>query len=232
MNIIDPMVGVPAYEATPALMSLTEVAPAKIDGRTLRSERTHERIVGATLALIREGDPQPRTADIAERAGVSVRSIFQHFADTEALFVAVADKVVQEVINLTRPIPEGASLRERIDALVEQHAGASETLLPIIRSIAANQGHSPALAERSRAGRLFARHRTEIALRPELDSLPAPLRLGTLDSLSAATDWDVWANLRTHHGLDIGAATAVLRRLVRSVIEASLAEAGKAIDAR
>lgn len=198
----------------------------KVDGRTLRSERTRERIVGAALDLIREGEAQPRTAVIADRAGVSVRSIFQHFADTEALFIAVADRVVRDVLKLARAIPESASLDDRVGALLEQRAEICETLMPLLRSAAIHQSASTSLAERARAGRMYARFRSEQVLRPELDRLPPSVRQETLDALTAAMDWETWANLRLQYGLEPRGAASVMRRMLVSILGHALAEAG------
>lgn len=56
------------------------------DGRSDRGVRTHERIVIALFELIKEGNLQPRGEEIAERAGVAVRTIFRHFDDMDGLF--------------------------------------------------------------------------------------------------------------------------------------------------
>lgn len=212
----------------PIMTDPKPVQVAKVDGRTLRSERTRERIVGAALDLIREGEAQPRTAVIADRAGVSVRSIFQHFADTEALFIAVADRVVRDVLKLARAIPESASLEDRVNALLEQRAEICETLMPLLRSAAIHQSGSASLAERARAGRMYARFRSEQVLRPELDRLPPAVRQETLDALTAAMDWETWANLRLQYGLEARGAAAVMRRMLVSILGHALAEAGSA----
>jgi TetR/AcrR family transcriptional regulator of autoinduction and epiphytic fitness len=60
-------------------------APATTDGRVLRGERNREAIVEALLELYQEGDPQPPARAIAERAGVSLRTVFQHFNDMDTL---------------------------------------------------------------------------------------------------------------------------------------------------
>ena len=56
------------------------------DGRVLRGERNRSAIVEALLALLEEGGAKPSAKEIAERAGVSLRSVFQHFDDMEALY--------------------------------------------------------------------------------------------------------------------------------------------------
>ena len=62
----------------------------------------------ALLELLDEGDVRPTAERIAERAGVSERSVFQHFADREALFQAVAARQYERVVPTLEPIPRGA----------------------------------------------------------------------------------------------------------------------------
>ena len=84
-----------------------------IDGRTARSQRTRSAIVAACIELVEEGDLRPTAPRVAERAGVSVRSVFQHFDDLEGLFAAVGDRVrmtltfaESEPIEVTMPVRE------------------------------------------------------------------------------------------------------------------------------
>ena len=57
----------------------TPAKPVRIDGRRQRSERTRQTIVEAYLALLRDSPHIPTAAQIAERAGYSVRSLFERF---------------------------------------------------------------------------------------------------------------------------------------------------------
>ena len=61
------------------------------DGRRLRSERSRQAIIDASLALIEEGVLVPTAQQISERAGVGIRACFLHFTDMENLF-ATADE--------------------------------------------------------------------------------------------------------------------------------------------
>ena len=58
--------------------------PAR-DGRTTRSARTRDAVIEALHALIVAGDPKPNAQRIAERAGVSTRTVFAHFASLDDL---------------------------------------------------------------------------------------------------------------------------------------------------
>ena len=108
----------------------------KVDGRTLRSERTHKRIIDAVIQLVEEGNPHLRTAEIAERAEVSVRSIFQHFPDLEALYLSVADAQLRGILADLQPVRTDGDLEERVAALVSERAKLSERTLPM-RKLAA-----------------------------------------------------------------------------------------------
>ena len=63
------------------------------DGRRQRSERSQTAIIEAALALMEEGTLVPTAQQIADRAGVGIRSFFRHFADMDSLFLA-ADEML------------------------------------------------------------------------------------------------------------------------------------------
>ena len=70
------------------MLDSADVTP--LDGRIARSRRTRAAIVEALVTLLEEGNPQPTVEEIAARASVAPRTVFQHYADREALFAAVA----------------------------------------------------------------------------------------------------------------------------------------------
>ena len=51
------------------------------DGRAARALRTRQAVADALLRLLEEGELRPTSRMIAEKAGVSERTIFQHFED-------------------------------------------------------------------------------------------------------------------------------------------------------
>src|SRR5687768_11876679 len=57
----------------------------KLDGRKARSQRSREAVVQAVLAFVREGKPRPSATQIARRAKVSRRVVFNQFKDMERL---------------------------------------------------------------------------------------------------------------------------------------------------
>src|SRR5918993_5802611 len=98
------------------------------DGRTVRAERTRQALVDALFALVDDGDLRPTAERIAKRAGVSERSVFQHFPDREALFEAVARQQYGKVVRELEPVDASRPLRERIDAFVAERARMLEQI--------------------------------------------------------------------------------------------------------
>ena len=72
-------------------------------GRGDRVARTREAIVSSALALAMDGEVAPIVRDIAKLAGVSARTVFQHFADTAELYVAVLGRVLTAVRGEAQP---------------------------------------------------------------------------------------------------------------------------------
>jgi AcrR family transcriptional regulator len=209
----------------PAAAPASEAPPAGQDGRAARSRRTREAVIDALHALIAEGDPKPNAARIAERAGVSSRTIFAHFATLEDLYRATAERATALVISLLTPIEPTDPLDERIDSLCAQRARVNEEIGPLRRAAALQEPFSPALAEARRYGRQASRAQLERVLAAELAALdPAtrPGRLATLDALISGESWDL---LRTTHDLAPDEARRAVGAAVRALLPRDAAPA-------
>ncbi|HEV7760171.1 MAG TPA: TetR/AcrR family transcriptional regulator [Acidimicrobiales bacterium] len=202
------------------------IKPAKavrptMDGRSARALRTREAIVDACIGLVEEGQLRPTAPRVAERAGVSVRSVFQHFADLPALHIAVTERIVERVAVLLHPVDPRSALDDRLPAFVRHRAALLEAITPFRR--AANV-HGPFAPEIQRALRLANRYlREEVAgaFQPELARVPARERREVLDGLSTALSWSAWDALRTEAECSIEQASAVTTRMVTALLAAA-----------
>jgi TetR/AcrR family transcriptional regulator of autoinduction and epiphytic fitness len=196
-------------------------AAQKIDGRTARARRTREAIVDAVLGLLDAGDLRPSVEDIAARAGVSPRSIFQHFGDRETLLRAVGMRQTERVSRIVEHLPDTGPFDERLEAFVEQRARVLEFITPVRRSAVLNEPFSEGSHAGLQAFRAFKRAEAQRVFAPELDARPAAEREEVVRALGAATDWNTWEALRAHQGLSVADARAVMRRTVRALLGAS-----------
>jgi AcrR family transcriptional regulator len=187
----------------------------RIDGRTARSERTRNAIVDAHIQLIEDGDLRPTADRIAKLAGVSLRALWSHFADMEALFAASGQRILDRRDAATEAIPASLPLARRIDAYCRQQARLLEQIAPAARASALKEPFSPALQRyrRSHIDRVREDLRTLFAT--ELDG--DPVRLAALTGISM---WPTWGTWRDAMGLDPDAARAALASSVTALLTA------------
>ena len=74
-----------------------EQATAMFDGRKVRRRNNRRRIVAAMLELVRDGAISPGAEEVAERAGVGLRTVFRHFDDMESLYREMAEAMRHEL---------------------------------------------------------------------------------------------------------------------------------------
>lgn len=183
--------------------------PLRIDGRRLRSERTKQLILEAFLALLRENPTPPTAAQIAERAGYSVRSIFERFPDLVALRVAAADYSLAQAAALAPPRHVDGDRQTRIRSQVETRAGTCERGVALWRVFLQMVDESEELKLRVRVARQRTIDRMELMYRPELSTLGETERKYLLVALEAITDMESWARMREMYGLSFEDACAV-----------------------
>jgi AcrR family transcriptional regulator len=189
-------------------------APTKVDGRRLRSERTRQLIIEAYMALARESRQVPTAQQIAERAGYSVRSVFERFPDLHALRIAATDYAIAEGRNEGSLRDVDGDRATRIRSQVHSRAQGCEKWLPLWRVLNNQNEGSEELEKRIRMVRELVRMRIELMFHKELSALPEPRRRDTMIALEAITDYESWGRMRELYGLSFEDACAVWMRAV------------------
>ena len=191
------------------------VAPeTRVDGRRLRSERTRRLIIEAYIALVRETGQMPTAAQIAERAGYSVRSIFERFPDLTALRVAVTDYAIAEARANAALRDLDADRLTRIRSQVEQRGRGCERWLPLWRVLSSGLSEAPDLQQRIGMIRQLIVMRMEMMFRPELSSVSDGVRKKIMLALESLLDFESWARMRELYGLSFEEASAVWIRAI------------------
>ncbi|MFV2100980.1 TetR/AcrR family transcriptional regulator [Micromonospora sp. LOL_024] len=189
----------------------------RVDGRTARAERTRAAIVEAHLALIAEGDLRPTGERIADRAGISLRTLWTNFKDMETLFEASGAELLRQQDAAWRPISPTLPLAKRVDAYCRQRAKLLQLIAPSAR---AAQMREPSSAQ-LRRNRLkhIARVRAEVEqlFAGEIDRAD-PGRQQVVDAVVVASTWPAWSTLRDGLGLGVDAARAVMARTIGALL--------------
>lgn len=177
------------------------------DGRVVRANRTRDNVVDALLALLDEGNLRPTAREIAERANVSLRSVYVHFDDVEQLFHAAAVRHYERLDDVRSELPTKGTLEERIVAFVDRRARIYEVGKNVAHAAVLQEPFSPAMrsildearrASWSEIDKVFGRDlkgRARIRQRAALDVLTQP---------------GSWRILRGQHRMSIDDAKAVM----------------------
>jgi TetR/AcrR family transcriptional regulator of autoinduction and epiphytic fitness len=188
------------------------------DGRTIRAERTRQALVDALFALLDEGELRPTAERIAKRAGVSERSVFQHFPDREALFEAVARQQYERVFSGLEPVDSSRPLPERLDAFVGQRARLLEESSSLRQAAILLEHDSEVVAGWLESWRRAAATEVERVFRRELESYERGERAVLLGALVSAASGPVWEGYRLHQRMSAERARAAMRRTLAALL--------------
>ena len=186
----------------------------KVDGRRERTKRTRAAIVAALTGLLDEGRIEPTAAQIAERAGVAVRSIAQHFASREELLLAVAQHHGERLAH--KPVDVGGSLEERVEAFVAARSKALEASMAMRRAAAVVLGRSPAVTHALEAAAKERRKETSGLFAAEIAASADPPAVER--AVALVTSGRAWDAMRVEMGLGARAAREQLVFMLRSAL--------------
>ncbi len=197
---------------------MTTAPDEAIDGRRLRSERSRDAVVDALLALYEAGHLRPGVALIAERAGVSERSVFRHFEDLDSLIESAADRQFAKVGHLFAPPLTDGSRSTRVAALVEQRLTLHDAIAPVLRAAVLLEPESERIREMFAWRRSMLNQQVERQFATELNKRSNDDSRELLDALGAASGVEAIEHLRHHLGLSRSRAAAALARTLFALL--------------
>ncbi|MVU83776.1 TetR family transcriptional regulator [Nocardia sp. ET3-3] len=184
--------------------------------RRRNPEQTRRAIIEGLLSAVHDGEFDPTTRGIAERAGVSERSIFVHFPTRTALLSAVVDQQSDEVEKLIAEADPELPLAQRIDAVVRQSEAIfalqrEPRVLGLIESL-----RTPAVDARMRLTDKRIRDALGRVFAPELDRNEGDQ---LLDLIDATLGWPYRHHLVDRRGLSKRAASDAIRRALTAMLD-------------
>jgi AcrR family transcriptional regulator len=184
-----------------------------VDGRTIRREKSRQRIIDAIIELVTDGKLEPTAEDVAVLANVTTRTVFRHFKDMEGLYREIVADMHAETDALRVPFEPDRDWREQFDELVARRTNLFECYTNRLLLSESLRSRSPAIADEMDV--LVSQLREGLKARlPEaivVDSI-------ALASLEVALGWEVWIRLRRDQGLSVNRARSVVQKLTDSVL--------------
>ncbi|MEZ5298868.1 MAG: TetR/AcrR family transcriptional regulator [Ilumatobacteraceae bacterium] len=187
------------------------VEPA-VDGRRRRRELGRIAVVDAVIDLILDGGGPPTAEQIADRADVSVASVYRYFESLDELRRVGVQRYFERIDHLIAIPDIGVGpLPDRIDALVGARLDFYRSTEPINRM---SRHQAPDVAEmRTTLQRVRATLADQIAqhFAPELADLTPTAKRDRVAVIAALTSFEAW-DLLHDQGLD----RAAIRRAWRT----------------
>jgi len=186
--------------------------------QTARAEQAHAnttRLLDATVALVQEtAHVREVTLDqVAQRAGVTVRTILRRFGSREGLFSA-AFRHLFVTTHRERAFAESGDVDAAVEALMDFYERLGDLNIRVLE-----QEHElPVLHELMELGRREHRRWVEQVFAPQLALLDSRGRQQRVIELYAATDVYLWKLFRRDFHLSRPQTSATFRNLVSAVL--------------
>ncbi len=191
-----------------------------LDGRTARRDRNSEAVLDTVLAMFEEGNLVPTVDQVAERSGVSLRSVYRYFEDMEALLrTAIARRVAfVEPLFLLPQLGEGP-LDKRITRLVDHRLTLYTSMRPVLRAALLRAPHAPLIAAQVAYRRRQLTDQVRAQFAPELATMGRTRADAVAACVDVLCEFESMEHLREQHGL----STARARKAIITGVSALLA---------
>jgi AcrR family transcriptional regulator len=193
------------------------------DGRTARRDRNSDAVLDTVHEMFVEGNFSPSVEDVAARSGVSLRSVYRYFEDTEALLHLAIERrttLVGELYALDG-LGEGP-LADRVLSLVNQRLVIHSKLAPTIRAAMLRAPFSPQIADQVRQRRDLLAAQVAAQFAEEAGTLPKSRGEELLAGIDALCSFDTMEDLRVRRGMSISRARRVMIGGVTALLSASV----------
>ena len=185
------------------------VAP---DGRRAWRDRNRLAVVDALLDLYAEGNLRPDAQEVAERSGVSKRSVFRYFEDRDDLDRAAIHRQQHRVRHLiVLPGIGQGPLESRIHAIARQRVELFREVHPAALVSRIRAPFHGVIAEELEQSRRFFTRQVERQFAPELSAMDEPRRTETLAAADALCSFETY-HLLSGRGHEAGVIQAAVRR--------------------
>lgn len=201
-------------------MDQTTEPDSRVDGRTARRDRNRLAVLDAVLELFEEGNLNPGVHEVADRSGVSLRSVYRYFEDLDELITAAIDRHLQRTRSLfdIELIGEGP-LNERIHRFTERRLRLFDAMRVIYRASRVRAASDPQVQSGLMDTYQWLGEQTHRMFAPELRRIEdLQARTDTRHAIDVLTQFDSLEHLRHRCGLDREETIGFLRRSLGSLL--------------
>lgn len=190
------------------------------DGRRRRRAQNREAVIDAFVTLIGSGRFDASTTEIAEQAGISARSLFRYFDDTDDLVqAAIARHHDKAKPFITVAATPDEPLARRIAAVAVARARLWDTVEASARVARMRAPVNPVLAAELARNRALQRAQLEELFAPELGAMEPDDARATLAAVEVLCSFEAHDLIRHDQGLEPGVSEAAVVRALTALLK-------------
>lgn len=193
---------------------IVDMAEAPPDGRAQRRVATMVKLVDAHTRLLRAGELAPTSVQVAEEAGVSLRTLWAAFGDMEALLEATTAYWTEASMALRSRIDPALPFDDRVARFAADCEHFNEFLAPAGRAAVVRLPYSPTLQANRKEQIANLRRAVDETFAAEL----ATRGEGVRDQVLAAASWPTWLLYRDDLGYSASGAREQLEHVLRALL--------------
>jgi len=195
-------------------------AGAGEDGRHARRDRNRLAVVDAMLLLYAAGNLEPSSDEIAERAGLSPRSLFRYFDDLDDLVRVAISRQYERLLPIAGlDVSSSGPLSDRVARLVEQRLGLFERIGSVGIVSRVREPFQPLIASELAITRAFLRRQIEQLFATELGQRSSAGAAGAIAAIDVLTSFESLRLMRDDQQLTKLQISAALTDAVTRLLE-------------
>ncbi len=180
----------------------------------MRSMRSRQRITDAMFAYFDEGVLSPTAQQIADRAGVGLRTLFRHFKDMKSLFAEMDQQVMVRVLPILEKADRSGTLEERIASIVALRMEVYDAVGVYIRVTYNNLWRFDDLREQFEATHMASKAEVYLWF-PELGEADWDIAV----EIEILLSFETWERARQVHDLDRDKTAEFLRNRIAAAMQ-------------
>ncbi len=190
-------------------MTVRDLSPS--DGRTARRTENKEAALRCAIALFGANKLVPSIEDVARESGISIRSLYRYFGDSQTMLRDSVEVVVSEIrpLAIVANIGEGP-LADRVDELVSALFRAYRHAAPVLRATIVNIANIPELIATHQRSRALLSLQFTHHFAPEFGLLSDAEAAQVLQAGIAITNLEFIDMVTTRQGLSYDAAQEMI----------------------
>jgi len=190
-----------------------------LDGRTARRQRNRDAVLDAVLELFTEGSLSPCAPEVAERSGVSLRSVYRYFDDTDELIrLAIARNMSRiRPLFVVEGLGEGA-MEERVERIVASRVRLFSENAPMMRATLRTAPTNEIIRQQHEHNLEELRRQIEAMFEPELGLLARVEQREVVAAMDVLLGFSALEHLTCSRGCSVDECRRILRRSVLSVL--------------